>query len=269
LNYNWDERWNSYVSVAYTSREPRLKNLYDAAEASTPVVWGAVIPQFAVDENGRLDFTRPLVTPESLLDIEVGSGFNSRHARGTLNLYWMEFSNEIVKSGQVDRFGQPITGNADRTRHIGIEVEGVVIPYEGFEIAANATLSRNRFVRHTDYSTGEALNLNNNPIAGFPDFLAGGRITYRMEGFSASLRGRYAGKQYTDNFRDEENTVDPYFVSDAWISCRLNNIIGGIGIEAKVQVNNVFDALYAAYGEGSSFFVGAERNVFFNVSIHL
>jgi len=269
LNYNWDERWNSYVSVAYTSREPRLKNLYDAAEASTPVVWGAVFPQFAADASGMLDFNKPLVKPESLLDIELGTGFNSRQARGTLNLYWMEFSNEIVKSGQVDRFGQPITGNADRTRHIGVEVEGVVIPFEGFEIAANGTLSQNRFIRHTDYSAGEALSLNNNPIAGFPDFLASGRITYRVDGFSTSLRGRYVGKQYTDNFKNEENAVDPYFVSDAWISYRLNDIIDGIGIETKFQVNNVFDTLYAAYGEGSSFFVGAERNVFFNLSIHL
>ena len=36
LNLNLDERWHLYVSGAYTSREPRLKNLYDAAESSTP-----------------------------------------------------------------------------------------------------------------------------------------------------------------------------------------------------------------------------------------
>ena len=48
-------------SLAYTSREPRLKNLYDAAEASTPASWGAVVPQFAPDGTGRFDFTRPLV----------------------------------------------------------------------------------------------------------------------------------------------------------------------------------------------------------------
>jgi iron complex outermembrane receptor protein len=56
VNYNFDERWNAYVSIGFTSREPRLKNLYDAAEASTPASWGAIVPQFATDASGRPDF---------------------------------------------------------------------------------------------------------------------------------------------------------------------------------------------------------------------
>ncbi len=36
----------------------------------------------------------------------------------------MIFDNEIVKNGQVDRFGQPITGNVDQTIHKGIELSG-------------------------------------------------------------------------------------------------------------------------------------------------
>jgi len=31
----------------------------------------------------------------------------------------------------------------------------------------------------------------------------------------------------------------------------------------------VFDALYASYGEGKDFFVGAERNAFFQLLINL
>ena len=96
----------------YTTREPRLKNLYDAAEASTPASWGGVVPQFSQDAAGRFDFTHPLVKPEALLDVELGGGFTTEDVRLSANLYWMEFTDEIVKSGQVDRFGQPITGNA-------------------------------------------------------------------------------------------------------------------------------------------------------------
>jgi outer membrane receptor for ferric coprogen and ferric-rhodotorulic acid len=77
------------------------------------------------------------------------------------------------------------------------------------------------------------------------------------------------GKQYTDNFKNELNTVDPYVVSDGFIVYRMGDIGGNVGIEAKLQVNNIFDRLYAAYGEGNAFFVGAERNVFFNLAINL
>jgi iron complex outermembrane recepter protein len=269
VNYNIDEVWNGYLSLAYTSREPRLKNLYDAAEASTPAAWGAVVPQFEVDPSGNPDYARPLVRPEALFDVEVGGGYNTGGARLSANLYWMEFTDEIVKSGQVDRFGQPVTGNAERTRHAGIELSGKADLSTGLECAANATFSRNRFVRHTDYTSGTPLVLDGNPIAGFPDFLANARLTYRHERLILSLAGRYVGKQYTDNFRSEDNTVDQFFVADAWASYTFGQLVGDVTVEAKLQVNNLFDVLYAAYGEGTQFFVGAERNLLFHLTISL
>jgi iron complex outermembrane receptor protein len=269
LNYNINDRWNAYVSVAYTSREPRLKNLYDAGEASTPGSWGRVVPQFEPAGGGTYDFSRPLVKPEALFDLELGGAVSSDVLHAAGNFYWMEFSDEIIKSGQVDRFGQPITGNADRTRHIGLELSARLRTEGGFEFIGNATAGRNRFVRHTDFSTGVPIVLNGKPIAGFPDFLANVRSTFRTGPFSASLGARFVGRQYTDNFQNDENTVDPHVVSDGWVSYQLNGLPGDVKVEAKLQVNNIFDALYAAYGEGSQFFVGAERNLFFNVTIIL
>jgi len=269
VNYNFDRRWNAYMSAAYTSREPRLKNLYDAAEASTPPSLGRVVPQFELGSDGTYDFTRPLVRPESLFDLEIGGGFTSNATHVMLNAYWMEFSDEIVKSGQVDRFGQPVTGNADRTMHIGLELSGRTRMENGLEFSGTATVSRNRFIGMNDYSTGTPVALDGNPIAGFPDMLANGRVTYRTGGFSVSLFARFVGKQYTDNLQDEANTVDPCFVTDAGMSYQFDGLPGGTKAEVKLQVNNVFDVLYAAYGEGTQFFVGAERNAFINLAITL
>jgi iron complex outermembrane receptor protein len=139
----------------------------------------------------------------------------------------------------------------------------------GWEFSANATAGRNRFVRHTDYSSENPVVLDGNPIAGFPDLLANARIGYRRSHFGISLSGRFVGKQYTDNFKDPANTVDPFFISDAMVSYRTDELPGGVTVEAKLQVNNIFDVLYAAYGEGTQFFVGAERNVFLNLALQL
>lgn len=269
VNYNIDDNWNTYVSLAYTSREPRLKNLYDAAEASTPASWGVIRPQFAERANDNYDFNTPLVKPERLFNLEIGGGYSNESTRLIANAYWMEFSDEIVKSGQVDRFGQPVTGNADKTRHIGIELSGRVNLTPELDVDGNVTFSRNKFVRHTDYSTGTPLDFKNNPIAGFPDVLGNLRLTYRYEHFTASLSGRYVGKQYTDNFKNEANTVDAYFVSDAFAMYSLVDVVDNIDIELRVHVNNLFDNLYATYGEGEQFFVGATRNVFCNLAINL
>jgi iron complex outermembrane recepter protein len=269
LNYNIDEKWNSYLSLAYTTREPRLKNLYDAAEASTPVSWGAVMPQFETKPDGLPDYSKPLVKPESLFDIEFGTGYSDPRVRLSANLYWMEFSNEIVNSGQVDRFGQPITGNASRTRHAGIELSGKITPIDILEFSGNLTVSSNKIVRHTDFSTGNPVSLNGNPVANATPVLANLRGTVKMDPVTFSLSGRYVGKQYTDNFKNEENTVDPYFVLNGFVAVTLAHIAPDVSVELKLQVNNIFDTLYAASGQGDEFFVGAERNVFFNLSLSL
>ena len=267
INYNFDQRWNGYFSIAYTSREPRLTNLYDAAEASTPSIEGHVTPQFALNSDGSYDFNAPLVKPEALLDLELGIRYSSAETQATANLYWMEFSNEIVKSGRVDRFGQPITGNAERTRHIGLELSGKTVLAEGLELSGNATFSRNRFVRSVDFTSGTGAALNGNPIAGFPDVLGNLRLTYRTEQFTCSVSARYVGRQYTDNFKTADHSVDPYGVCDAWASYTFPELLSKVSVEAKLQVNNLFNRLYAAYGEGDEFFVAAERNAFFNLSI--
>lgn len=269
LNLNLDPAWHIYTSVGYTSREPRLKNLYDAAEASTPASWGAVVPQFAVDGAGRLDFSDPLVRPEALLNIELGSGYTADRLRLTANAYWMEFTDEIVKSGQIDRFGQPVTGNAERTRHIGLELGVRLRASDLFDVEAHATLSRNRFVRHTDFGTGAPRVLDGNSIAGFPDLLANARLTFHTGPFLLSMAGRYVGRQYTDNFMDPARTVDPFFVTDVTGSWTFTDLVQDCDVVARLQVNNLFDVLYAAYGEGDQFFVGAERHMFFQIAVSL
>jgi iron complex outermembrane receptor protein len=262
VNSNVSREWNTYVSIGYTSREPRLQDLYNAGEASTPVSWGAVHPQFEPTAQGTYDFTKPLVKPESLLDLEWGWGYATDGVSATANVYLMEFRDEIVKSGQVDRFGQPVTGNAERTRHLGIEASLAAMPFDGCAVSANATISRNRILRADDFSGGSALPLDGNPIAGFPDILANIRLRYSAGPLTLRWTVRSVGRQHTDNRADLSRTVDPFVVHDASLSCVIQEIPSAGALTATLYVNNVFDRLYAAYGEGDQFFVAAERNFF-------
>ena len=276
LNYNIDERFNVYAQVSHTSREPRLKNLYDAAEASTPASWGAVEPQFQQKAGGGYDFTKPLVKPERLTDIEVGGGFSSSMLHATANFFYMDFRDEIVKSGQLDRFGIPVTGNANRTRHFGVELTASARA-GGFEARGNATWSRNRLVQYATYNdTGAVETLNGNAIAGFPDFLANMTVSYAYKGLSGTLSLQHVGDFYTDNFQDPDHgrtssdrTVDAYTLVHAWISYRFAGFSPGQSIEARLQVYNLLNRIYASHGEGGDFFPGATRSVFASLNISL
>ena len=274
INYNIDDNGNSYVSIAYTSREPRLKNLY-AAEYSS---FGDR-PLFEADTSGgnvKYDFSKPLANPEHLLDIEIGFGYHHTDANLSANLYWMEFTDELVKSGQVDIFGQPVTGNAQRTRHIGFEVDGNISFSKVFSLSGNLSLSRNELIHHRVFveSSDAAGNtiytpkyLDNNPIAGFPNALGNLRFTCRDDLITTSIVVKYVGSFYTDNFKNEENKNDAYTVINAEILYNLPRIINSKFL-VRGEVRNLFNRLYSMNGEGNAFFPAAERNYILGITAY-
>ncbi len=260
LNYNASPKLHYYASISRTSREPRLKNLYDAAEASTPASWGAVVPEFATGPDGQPDFSKPLVRPETLMDYEAGVGWRSQRVQLALNLYYMDFRDEIIKKGGLDRFGQPRTGNAERTLHKGVELSAQLRLTPRWSLSGNAMFASNRLVRYTVYnSSGEALRLDGNPIAGFPDVLGNLRLTYAWGGLYLSLAGKYVGGYYTDNFKNQDNYLDPYTVLDLNFSVDLAGI-GLKGLALKGTLSNLLDRRYLMHGEGAEFYPAATRS---------
>ncbi|MCG3120052.1 MAG: Vitamin B12 transporter BtuB [bacterium] len=266
LNYNLNQRVNAFVNISRTSREPRLKNLYDAAEASTPVSWGAVMPQFALQADGSFDFDQPLVKPETLNDYETGLAYHHEAWRGSLNFFYMDFKNEIIKSGRLDKFGQPVTGNADRTLHTGIELAARIPLAAPFVLSGNLMLSRNELKRYAIYqSDGTVQHLDGNPIAGFPNTLANMRLSFSKTGLTASLAMQHVGKKYTDNFKNAENTVDAYTVFNGMMGYEFGAGSALAGLAVQVHAQNLFNRLYIGHGEGEEFFPAAERQIFVNL----
>lgn len=271
LNYKFTQDLNSYFSFARVTREPRLKNYYDAAESSA-----GEVPQFEVDENGDYDFTKPLVNPETMNSFEIGTSYNKRNLNLTANVFYMMFRDEIVKSGQLDRFGQSITGNMDETIHAGIELSGTYKLNSYFDFMLNGTYSQNRITEGYYYQgENDKVNLKDNSISGFPDIIANGIVRFNYNGLFAQLWLKYVGEFFTDNFgdisgiTDYDNKVDAYFVSNILVSYQFNANPILKNVKLFLQVNNILDNLYAAYGSGKEFFPAAERNITAGVKIEL
>jgi iron complex outermembrane receptor protein len=263
INYQLYPNLNLYLTFANTSREPRLKNYYDAAESS-----GGAFPQFNMDNNGIYDFNSPLVKPETMYNFELGSSYRNKILDLSLNLYVMYFNNEIVKNGQLDRFGQPITGNMERTVHYGVESAANIRLTNDFNLLLNASLSQNYIKEgfaYLDYynsllNINETLklNLNGNTIAGFPEANINAILQYNYQGITFQLVNKYVAGILTDNYGTNilnaypgiveysDNKVDPYFVSNLFASYSFE--ISPFMKEVKVyfQINNLFDKLYAA-----------------------
>lgn len=294
INYKFHQQISMYLSFARVSREPRLKNYYDAAESS-----GGTEPQFEAitDTAGnvtRYNFDNPFVKPETMNNIELGTSFTSEKINAGINLFYMLFNDEIVRSGQVDRFGQPVTGNVDRTIHRGIEITLLTKIFPGIELFANATYSNNiidigsSFIRYRDPVTNERLigktDLSGNRIAGFPDFLTNFGITYSDHGLYLRLTGRYVGDFRSDNYDDKlleylnmfprfvsysDNKNDAYFTADFFGSYSLTLFGARTPSKIFIQVNNIFDNLYSANAIGPEFFPAAERNFIAGLQVGL
>ncbi len=265
LNYNFNTSSNLYASISRTTREPRLKNFYDAAEASTPPDWGRVVPQFALNTDGSYNYGKPLVHPETLLGFEAGYSYKGQTLQADLNLYYMDFINEIIKKGGVDRFGQPITGNASRTVHKGVEFSALWHILPRLSLSGNAMYSKNILLRYTVYDRkGDPFHLDGNPISGFPDMLANLRLTYAWKNLYLTLISKFVGKMYTDNYKNEQNTVDPFIVFNLRFRYKLDSL-GLHHLALQGRINNILNRRYLAHGEGEAFFPAATINGFFDL----
>jgi len=278
LNYLINSDLNLFFSFAQVTREPRLKNYYDAAESS-----GGEEPQFEIDANGNYDFSKPLVQPETMNSIEFGTGYNTRNISLSANIFYMLFNDEIVKNGQVDRFGQPITGNMDKTVHTGVEFSGTIKLTNSFKFTLTGSYSKNT-IEQGSYFIDEttSINLKGNRISGFPDLTFNGILGFSSGGFYSQLWLKYVGDFFTDNYDDnlsnyllqypnltnyKDNIVNSYFVSNILVSYHIKADPSFRNIKVFLQVNNILDNLYAAYGIGKEFFPAAERNFIAGVKI--
>ncbi len=270
VNYNANQSLHGYASYGYVQREPRLKNLYDAAESS-----GGATPQYDTLSGGGVDFDQPLVHPEKLHDFELGAGWRQgTRATAAVNLFWMDFHDEIVSNGQLDRFGQPVTGNAARSVHRGIELEARVRPVAAFEVEGNLSWSQNRFRDHRVFvdAGGSAIpagvQLGGNEIAGFPSLVSNLRGTLRGHGATVALAARGVGEFFTTNFENASERVPGHFVLDAEAAYELP-FATLRRTRLQLQVRNVLDQLYVLHGEGDQFFPAATRNFFASVEFGL
>ncbi len=292
INYNQTDKINHYFSVAYTSREPRMNNLYRASDAfygKTPLFEGKIIN----DSISYYDFTKPLVKPEKMIDIEIGTTYKDETNFINVNAYLMFYKDELVKSGKLDIFGAPVDGNAPSTSHIGIELQGsnYILKNEisNLKFSYNATYSINK-INEFDYVTGngQKISLKDNDIAGFPEVIANLRIAYQIENFYISALYKYVGEFYTDNFssliqtnqeliNDLNDSGEYYFdnINPAYSVINLDlsytfvNIMNLNHFKIQGQIYNLTNSLFSAGAIGKEFFPAAERNFYIGFELGL
>ena len=277
MTWRPEQPFRAFASVALATREPRMKTLYDGEEAGS-----GFVPQFESNGNGGYDTDKPVVREEHLVDLELGAAWVRERSELSVNGFWMEFVDEIVPSGGLDQYGVPRTGNADRTRHTGLEVDASWLVHPMLTVSGNATFSRNRFVEFDEFVfTGagvERFDRSGNPIAGFPARSGNLALEGRRGAVKASIMSSWVGRQYIDNaygqdaagVEQDDLTVDPFVLIDASVRWSVER---RHGLEIGLDLNNVLDSQVLTFGNvsvvGPQFFPAATRHLFVSAKVTL
>lgn len=222
-------------------------------------------------EPARVDFETGSPEAESLNDFELGWRYVSPNFQLNTNVYYLDFENQLVLTGELDNVGFPIRTNSGQSYRLGLEIDAN-ISWNKWSIRPNLAISTNKNVEFlVEDGTGGFTNLGNTNISFSPDVVAGNVLTYRIsDAFNASLFSKYVGEQFMTN--ENTNTLQSYFVNDINLQYSIPGISIVKSLVLTAQVNNIFDVEYenngyVFFGEsffypqaGTNFLVGATLN---------
>lgn len=245
LNYQKNGH-NAFASFAIANREPNRDNFTEAAPHERP-------------------------THETLYDYEAGYSYSHPRFQAGLNLYFMDYNNQLILTGQISEIGEALTSNIKDSYRAGIELTAGVKITDWLSWNGNATFSRNKIKNFTEvienYDAGwspiegqEVLHneMGTTNIAFSPDLTGSSVFDLQWKDFSAGFISQYVGRQYMDNTSAKARSIDPYFINSLRLGYTFHPAFMK-EIAVDVTVNNLFNEKYETNGWVYSAMVGGER----------
>lgn len=196
---------------------------------------------------------------EKLFDYEAGYTFRNNWLTIGANLYYMDYTDQLVLNGKLNEIGEAMAENVKDSYRMGIELSVGAKLTDWLRWDLNGTWSKNRIKNYvgyvSDYNadtwddmyTQTKIEAGNTPISFSPSFIGNSIIGVSHKGFEASLQSQYVSRQYLDNFGRKEDSLDPYFVSHLNLAYTFHTRLVK-DITLGVSVYNLFDEKYETNG---------------------
>lgn len=216
LNYSFNKNNTAYFSYAKANREPN-----------------------------RTDYEGGNVKPEKLDDYELGWRYVSEKTKVNTNIYFMNYKDQLILTGNLDNVGNPIRSNSDKSYRLGLEVDATFELSKQFIIRPNFTLSQNKNV---DLNVSEN-NYGTTAIAYSPSVIAGNILVYKpLKSLQISWLSKFVGEQYLNNIELPSAKLQDYFVNDLNIAYEIKPKSVFKSIVLTGLVNNILGKKYVSNG---------------------
>lgn len=200
-------------------------------------------------EPRRSDFEQGVFTPEILDDYELGWRFTGENNTLSANLYYMDYKDQLVLTGQLDDSGGFIRETSGKSYRAGLEVEGDFRVLQQLHVRPNIALSSNKNKDYTTSRDGELVNLGTTNISFSPSFIAGNSIDYSpKQNLQIALLSKYVGEQYLGNIDSQTSKLDAYFLNDFSVNYTITKLSFAKSLVLQGLVNNIFDVKYISNG---------------------
>lgn len=200
-------------------------------------------------EPRRSDFEQGVFTPEKLDDFELGWRFASEKISVNSNLYYMDYTNQLVLTGAIDDVGAPIRATSGKSYRLGVEIDAQITITDQLSLLPNVAISDNKNKDFVTSRDGSLVNLGNTNISFSPTVIAGNSISYvPMPNLQLAFLSKYVGEQYMGNIDSEVSKLDAYFTNDLNVNYTLNNVPFAKEVVLSGLVNNLFNVEYVSNG---------------------
>ena len=219
---------------------------------------------------------------ERLYDYELGYTYSHPRFAIGANLYFMDYDNQLVLTGEYNDVGAYKTKNVKDSYRMGAEITAGVKITNWLRWDANLVASRNKILNYHQYIDlyddqdnwnwlGQDSVVGTTTIAFSPTLTASSLFTFDIAGFTAIVQTNFVSKQYLDNTQDENAMLRAYSTTNLNLQYLLpikKSFPSGedLGeahryptIRLLCQINNIFNAKYANNGgaEASRFMDGS------------
>ncbi len=219
---------NAFASFSVAHREPNRDNFTEAGPNEQP-------------------------RHETLFDYEAGYTFTRPRFHAGINLYFMDYKDQLILTGKISEIGEALTSNIKDSYRMGIELTGGIQITSWLNWNGNLTISRNKIKHFTEnisvydadwnYLREDRNNIGTTNIAFSPDLIANSIFDFAWKGFSASFNSHFVGRQYIDNTSARDRSIDPYFVNSLQVGYTfMPRFMKEIRVD--VTVNNLFNEQY-------------------------
>jgi iron complex outermembrane receptor protein len=199
---------------------------------------------------------------EVLYDWEAGFRSKAKNFNYGMNLYFMNYKDQLVLTGKINDVGSYTRTNTPKSYRAGIEAEAAWVINKYFSTTGNITYSKNKISNFTeyfdDYDNGGqvAIQHQNTDIALSPNLTAAHHFHFKAnEQLQITFSSKYVSKQYLDNTQNEHRKLNAFFVNDINIA---HQIMHNKHLNAMIQFYaiNLFDVKYEPNGYTYSYVWG-------------